>query len=351
MPIDVFRWGRSVRAWIIYIPGIVLFCLGAQTRPVTQAPASRPFESPFASAKRSFTNPILPRGTDPWVIRHGAWYYYCGARGGGVFVGKSSSLQTIGLNMKTVWRPEKDRPYSHEIWAPELHFLNGKWYIYVAADDGRNENHRMYVLQAAGSDPQGAYGLVSLLNTDDRWAIDGTVLQWKGRLYFIWSGWEGTANVAQNLYIAPMDKPWRIKGTRVLISKPEFPWESNGRPLVNEGPEVLRHGSKTFIIYSASGSWTDDYCLGQLNLTGDDPLNPRNWLKCPQPVFSRTKDVFGPGHASFVNDGPRDWIVYHAAKYSGAGWNRDVRMQPFTWNRDGTPDFGAPISPGMPIEY
>ena len=310
--------------------------------------------------KHTFTNPILHAGADPWVTKHGGHYYYCGSdAGSAVFVGKSDTLQTIGAQTKVVWTPPKDGPYSKEIWAPELHFVGGKWFIYVAADDGKNENHLMYVLRAKTDDPQGEYEMMGALKTgvdtqnghENRWAIDGTVLELNGKLYFIWSGWEGKENVAQHLYIAPMSNPWTISGPRVLISKAELPWELNGKPLINEGPQVLQRNGKTFVIYSASGSWTDDYNLGQLTLVGTDPLNPAHWKKHPEAVFAKTKEVFGPGHASFVSDGARDWIIYHAAKFSGAGWNRNVRMQPFTWNADGTPNFGAPLAPNVPIEY
>ncbi len=309
--------------------------------------------------KHTFTNPILHNGADPWVTKQDNAYYYCGADGGAIFVGKSATLQTIGSNTKNVWFPPKKTAYSHELWAPELHFLQGKWFIYLAADDGKNENHLMYVLRAKTDDAQGTYEMMGALDTgiqtpkghQKRWAIDGTILELNGKLYFIWSGWQGTENVAQNLYIAPMSNPWTISGPRVLISKPELPWELNGKPFINEGAEVLQRNGKTFVIYSASGSWTDDYCLGQLTLFGDNPLDAKSWKKHPKAVFAKTKEVFGPGHASFVNDGKRDWIIYHSAKFSGAGWNRDVRMQPFTWNADGSPHFGAPLSPKTPIEY
>jgi Glycosyl hydrolases family 43 len=133
----------------------------------------------------------------------------------------------------------------------------------------------------------------------------------------------------------------------VEISRPTEAWEQIGTPQVNEGPEVLVHGGKAHIVYSASGSWTDDYALGMLtaDLNGD-LLDPKAWHKHPEPVFAKNGDVFGPGHASFTKspDGKQDWIVYHAAKFSGGGWDRNVRIQPFGWNEDGTPSFGAPIS-------
>ncbi|WP_170109478.1 family 43 glycosylhydrolase [Melghirimyces profundicolus] len=119
---------------------------------------------------------------------------------------------------------------------------------------------------------------------------------------------------------------------------------------MNEGPQILKRNGKVFIVYSASGSWTPDYCLGMLTLKdGADPMVPGSWSKSKHPVFQRNDraGVFGPGHASFTKspDGTEDWIVYHATSGENDGWNnRKARTQPFTWNRDGTPDFGAPVS-------
>ncbi|HOO15240.1 MAG TPA: glycoside hydrolase family 43 protein [Candidatus Marinimicrobia bacterium] len=302
----------------------------------------------------TFTNPVVTDGADPWVIRYQDVYYYCFATDDRIWISCSKNLHEIGLaEPKLVWQPPKGNPWSEELWAPELHFFDNKWYIYVAADDGANENHRMYVLESDNIDPQSHYVLVGkIADSTDCWAIDGTVLEHRGHLYFIWSGWEGKVNVQQNLYIAPMSNPATISGDRVLISEPEYEWEKIGRPLVNEGPEILKKNDKIHIIYSASGSWTDDYCLGQLTFTGGDILSRESWSKNPRPVFSKTETVFGPGHASFVKspDGREDWIVYHAAKYKGGGWDRDVRMQKFGWNSDDSPNFGAPVSAGVLLE-
>jgi len=302
----------------------------------------------------TFTNPVVTDGADPWVIRYQNFYYYCFSTGDRIWISCSRNLHEIGLAQPTLaWQPPKGNPWSEELWAPELHFFDNKWYIYVAADDGANENHRMYVLESDNIDPQSHYVLVGkIADSTDCWAIDGTVLEHRGHLYFIWSGWEGKVNVQQNLYIAPMSNPATISGDRVLISEPEYEWEKIGRPLVNEGPEILKKNDKIHIIYSASGSWTDDYCLGQLTFTGGDILSRESWSKNPRPVFSKTETVFGPGHASFVKspDGREDWIVYHAAKYKGGGWDRDVRMQKFGWNSDDSPNFGAPVSAGVLLE-
>src|SRR5690606_5958320 len=125
-------------------------------------------------------------------------------------------------------------------------------------------------------DPQGEYEFKGkITDVTDRWSIDGAVLQKEdGSLYFVWSGWEGTVNVRQNLYIAPMSNPWSISGPRVMISTPDEAWELNGQPYINETPQPLVRNGKHYIIYSGSGSWSDDYALGMLMNTDGDLLNP-----------------------------------------------------------------------------
>ena len=65
----------------------------------------------------------------------------------------------------------------------------------------------------------------------DTWAIDGSVLQLNDKLYFLFSAWDGPS---QNLYIAAMSNPWTMSGSRILISKPTYDWETQGLN-VNEG--------------------------------------------------------------------------------------------------------------------
>lgn len=300
-----------------------------------------------ATAQEMLINPILENGADPWIIKHEGVYYYCHTGGGGISVSSDTTIQgALRSEGALVWTPPAGTEYSHEIWAPELLHVQGRWYIHFAADDGNNRNHRMYVLEAQTDDPQGEYEFVGkITDKSDRWAIDGTVLEHQSRLYYIWSGWKGLVNFRQFIYIAEMSDPLTISSERVEISRPQYAWERLPElPWVNEGPEVLKHGDDVFIIYSASGSWSDYYCQGQLRLTGDDPLNPAAWTKTDRPVFSSSETAFGPGHVSFTKspDDTEDWIIYHTARYQGSGWDRDVSMKKFTWDENGDPVFGQP---------
>jgi GH43 family beta-xylosidase len=287
---------------------------------------------------------ISAPAADPWMIFHQGWYYFCESRNHSTLhVRKARNILDIGADEGVlIWTPPAQGPHSKGVWAPELHFIEGKWFIYFAADDGQNEKHRMWVLESVTTDPQGEYILRGQLATDG-WAIDGTILKVAGKLNFVWSGWPGHGDGRQNIYIAPMSNPWTISGARVKIAEPEHGWECVAMPIC-EGPQILQRDGRVFVVYSASGSWTEDYCLGMLELTGDDVLNPGHWTKVG-PVFQKNEHLWGVGHCSFVQTPcqTEDWIVYHAKTDRAHGWlDRRVHAQRFNWKADGRPDFGAP---------
>ena len=252
-----------------------------------------------------------------------------------------------------VWTAPQGTDYSEQIWAPELHQISGRWYIYVAASNGNNATHRMHVLERDAVDPFGSFVYKGkIAASTDRWAIDGTAFEWQNKWYFVWSGWPGFSDGQQNLYIAEMRNPWTLLGDRVLISSPQYAWEKHGLAL-NEGPEILVHDGQLHIIYSASGFWTPQYALGRLTFNGvGSPLVASSWIKHPTPVFQANSEVVGVGHASFVTspDEQEYWIVYHAhANPTEFNDDRVISIQRFDFNPDGTPNFGSPVSPDEPL--
>ena len=323
-------------------------------------------------AASTFTNPLLPAGADPSVEQHGGFYYYMQTTGRNLTIWKTRDLTKLKeAEKKIVWTPPPTGPYSSEIWAPELHFLQGKWYIYFAADAGTNETHRLFVLENGNEDPlQGTWQFKGkLADTTDKWAIDPSVFEVSGKDYLVWSGWQGDQNGVQQIFIAGMNNPWTIAEPRVSLSTPQYPWEKVGdldsgdhgaikipHVDVNEGPEILQHGDKVFLVYSASGCWTNYYELGMLTASATaNLLDPHSWQKSAQPVFYESQEagVFAPGHNTFFKspDGKEDWILYHAnaAAGLGCGNKRSPRAQKFTWRSDGTPEFGRPLLTTQPL--
>ena len=320
------------------------------------------------TGSKTFTNPLLKSGADPYSYYKDGFYYYTNTTGSRLVIWKTKNIADLPVaESKVIFTPPAGTQYSKNLWAPEILFLRSKWYVYFAADDGQNKNHRMYVLENASPDPmQGEWifkGKVA--DPTDKWAIDGDVFEHRGKLYMIWSGWEGDVNGQQDIYIAKMKNPFTIKGNRVRISSPNLEWEQHGdlndannprHVNVNEGPQILERNKKLFLIYSASGCWTDYYALGMLQFTRKkNLLDSSSWKKAPQPVFKQSKEngVYAPGHNSFFKspDGKQDWILYHANSQPGQGCGnrRSPRAQQFSWDKDGLPFFGEPVKEGVSI--
>jgi GH43 family beta-xylosidase len=346
-------------------------CAGASpARPSARPCAASSGAAASATASETamsttFTNPVLPdrEAGDPFVVFHEGAYYLTATfdPNGGVWVYRSNRLSDWrGAERKKVWTADSSGPRSAMIWAPELHPLNGRWYLYFTASDQVDANHRHYVLEA--DHPMGPYrdlGRVHLAH--ERYSIDGSVLQLAdGRLFWMYAD--------SGLWIAPMSSPAKAIGPGVRIVQGEHDWERgwhqvDGRWQVQakdywiEAPQPLRHGGRDFVVYSA-GHTAAVYYLGLLELTGKDPMDPKSWTKHPRPVFSPEPSpgggapgVFVPGHNSFTKspDGSEDWLVYHAkdsAENDARG--RTMRIQRFTWAADGKPDFGRAIPAGVP---
>jgi GH43 family beta-xylosidase len=378
-PIVVEAKGREIDSWTIDQYG--LCGLVPQSPVATDEPLKeltlvpmggarlRISSFPVVGAVSTYTNPLLPSGPDPYSCYKDGYYYYTHTMGNRLDLWKTKDITDLRhAEHKTIYTPPAGTEWSRDLWAPEIMFLDGKWYAYYAADGGNNKGHRLYVLENASPDPMAGEWVFKGKITDatDKWAIDGDVFRYKGRLYMVWSGWEGDENGEQDIYIAGMKDPLTIESARVKIGSPEYGWEKIGdikNPKndpphinVNEGPQGLVHGDDLFVIYSASACWTDNYALGMLRYTGKgDILDPASWKKSDSAVFrqSPANGVYATGHNSFFlsPDGKENWILYHANSKPGQGCGntRAPRAQKFTWNAAGEPVFGDPVKDNVPL--
>lgn len=335
------------------------------TAAIVRQDAPAPTVAPPADA--TFTNPLLASGPDPYVVRASGVYFYTQTSGDRVALWFTTAMSRLGsADYATIFEPPRSGANSRDLWAPELHRLDDAWYVYYAAGDGSrtaldpHASQRMFVLENRDADPmRGTWVDRGRLESPDpdAWAIDGTVLEYGGLRYFIWSGRSSANDTDQHLYIERMASPLTLAGGRTLLSSPDHDWERAGRAGVNEAPQVLRNrAGRVFLLYSANGCWTDQYALGMLTLRdGGDPLVRADWSKSEQPVFASNAagGAYGPGHNGVFTspDGTEDWLLYHANASAGAGCGdaRTPRMQRIRWRDDGTPDFGTPASPSAAL--
>ncbi len=317
----------------------------------------------LASANEArFQSPIVKQRADPWIYRHSDGYYYFTAsvpEYDRIEIRRATTIQELGAAVpKVIWRKHSTGVMSANIWAPEIHFIAGKWYIYFAAARVDSVfDHRVFVLENSAANPlEGNWVEKGQIKMNwESFSLDATTFEYKGVQYLIWGQRDPKIRGNSNLYIAPMSNPWTISGKQVMISKPEYDWEIIGF-WVNEGPAVIRKNGRIFISYSASS--TDyHYCMGLLATSVDsDLLDAKSWHKSPVPVFETNEKShqYGPGHNCFTvsPDGTEDIFVYHARNYKEITGdplydpNRHTRVQKLGWNADGTPDFGVPVADG-----
>jgi GH43 family beta-xylosidase len=315
--------------------------------------------TPTGGSSRTFTNPINRNGPDPWLQQYNGSYYLATTTWNStITMRRSTTLAGLATAAdQVVFNLAGRASGCCNMWAPEFHLINGpngpRWYFYYTAGQNvadYNPTQRLHVLESAGTDPMGPYTFKADLGSD--WQLDASILTVNNRLYLM--GTYNAGSSGQSLFITPMSNPWTLSGSRVRLSSPTLSWERQ-TAAVAEGPEPLYHNGRTMIVYSTSACWGPDYKLGLLTFTGSDPLNPAHWTKAPNPVFQRSdaNSVYAPGHNGFFKspDGTEDWIVYHANDSSSGGcdMNRSTRAQKFTWNADGTPNFGTPARLGVTL--
>lgn len=328
------------------LPALLIVALSTSA-PLLPSDAKQP-------AAPVWTNPLVPERADPWVLRDTDGTYLFTATVPAydrIELRRGRTLGELGsAKPSVIWTKHASGPMSHHIWAPELHRIDGKWYVYFAA--GRADNIwaiRMYVLECASADPlAGPWIERGQLKTHlETFSLDATTFEHRGVRYLCWAQHNPETGGNTSIYLARMDTPWSITGQPVILSAPEFSWETAGYR-VNEGPAFLRHGDRVFITYSASA--TDaNYCLGLLAASADsDLLDPVSWKKSARPVLATDEKakVFGPGHNSFttLSDGS-DVLVYHARDYRDikgdplANPDRATRASLIRWTPEGTPLF------------
>ena len=312
------------------------------------------------SEELKYNEPWILQRADPYVYRHTDGNYYFTASIPAydrIVLRRSETLAGLkDAEEVTVWEKHKEGIMSEHIWAPELHYLDGKWYIYFAGGDKDDIwAIRPYVLECADTDPlTGVWtekGKMGRADADEfsfeAFSLDATVFENKGKHYYVWAEKVGVGKQISNLYIGEMETPYKLKTVQVLLTSPDYDWERVGF-WVNEGPAVIHHDGRIYLTYSASETGAA-YCMGMLTADeNSDLLDPKSWTKERYPVLrtDESRGIYGPGHNSFTEDEEGNPImVYHArteAEIEGNPLynpNRHVMLMKIRWDEK----TGAPI--------
>ena len=265
----------------------------------------------------------------------------------------------------TIWEAPESGLMSKHVWAPEIHKIEGKWYVFFAAGSDNIWAIRPYVLVCQdNSDP---YNPESWVNENGEseihaatsknsayfknMSLDMTYFEHNGKHYVIWADIIGQSA----LYMQEIDpsEPWAGTSDEVIcLTTPEFGWERDSER-VNEGPSVIKNDGKIYVAFSGSGTGPE-YCIGLLYADEDsDLMDEDSWTKVGYPVLT-SSDVpgeYGPGHNSFtVDENGNAIFVYHARSeecYNNeCDWAnseplydpcRHARVKRVHWAADGTP--------------
>ena len=326
--------------------------------PAVASAASAASAAPGRSAP--YVNPLVRNRADPHIRRHTDGFYYFTATApeyDRIILRRSRTLNGLASAPESViWRKHATGDMGAHIWAPEMHRVGGKWYIYFAAAPAeRVWDIRVWVLENAHPDPfRGTWVERGQVKTAwETFSLDATTFTHRGTRYLAWAQYEPGMDNNTALWLSEMANPWTLKGPQIRLSTPEYDWECVGFK-VNEGASVIARNGRLFMTYSASA--TDaNYCMGLLTADADaDLMDPANWSKSPTPVFTSNDATgqYGPGHNCFTvdRDGRTDVLVYHARQYKEIDGdplndpNRHTRVQRLGWKADGTPDFGVPVA-------
>lgn len=304
--------------------------------------------------------PWILNRADPYVLRaDDGWVYFLATVPAydQICIRRAATLAGLpGAPETVLWRRHESGPMSRHIWAPEMHRLDGRWYLYFAAGEQADPwKIRPYVLVCDGPDPMAGpwqeCGMMQPASDDPfsftDFSLDATVFAVGDRHYFVWAEKVSVGRKISNLYIAEMETPTRLKTAQVLLTTPDYAWERQGF-WVNEGPALLRRGGRLFLTFSASETGAA-YCVGMLTAREEtDLLDPANWTKLRDPVLATdaTHGIYGPGHNCFTKDDQgQDVIVYHARSYQDVQGdplddpNRHAHLRVITWSADGWPQF------------
>ncbi len=314
-----------------------------------------------SNLERTYANPIHDGYLgDPFVLKHNGEYYAYGT-------GPQGELAIPALHSRDLvgWRPLGDaltlRDDAFEaLWAPEVAYDNGTFYMYYSAGGEEGEGHQLRV--AAATRPAGPFeDSGAVLTPEDPFTIDAHPFrdddgQWY--LYYCrdFLDPDGDERVGTGIVVDRLVGMTRLAGERRTVVRPHAEWQLYERRrkwygrvwdwYTVEGPFVRKHDGHYYCFYSG-GAWKEPN-YGVSYVVADHAMGPfasEAGAEGPQILRTQPGRVIGPGHASVVHapDNVHEYIVYHA--WDAEHTTRLMRMDRLHWGEEGPSSSGPTLDP------
>lgn len=294
--------------------------------------------------------PVIDGRADPCVYQYNGKYYFIAT---GETQAQSQVLIREGDTPIELFTTAKDHELIPNVgkprWAPELHEINGKLYIYLAIGDAWNKVQSSIMELKEGGNPLNKADWKEPVKVmkkdgsvlyDNGITLDMTYFEVDGVSYYCWAQREisSRGNGTSDLYIATFDPkdPYKITSDPICILRTQYGWDRISTT-VDEGPYVIQRDGKVYMTFSGAAT-NNTYCVGLMTADiGADLLEPENWKQTGYPILDSesVQGEYGPGHSAFVKDEDgNDLFVYHMRPNGGT---RSATARRVHWAADGTP--------------
>jgi len=287
---------------------------------------------------------------DPSVCYHNGWYYYTYTSS---YNGKPALWMTRAANVADIGSASSVMIWSaavtgtgsemYTLWAPQMTYLDGKWYVYATCSIKPNDtNYRKpFVWVGKGDTPFDGFEYHGMVDNCDKQVytfLSPRVFDYEGKRYLVCGGFyrkedrvDGKLH-KETLIIGELETPTSFKTDMSQISTPTLPWEIDGNIQVQEGPYPLIAPDGTlYIAYAAHSTTGENYCTGLLKYIGGESgslTDASSWKKQSKPLHQMDPKtgIYSPGAMVFVTepDGTGTWGIFHVKQFKGAVYSHRV---------------------------
>jgi GH43 family beta-xylosidase len=298
--------------------------------------------APIASATpATYRNPLVRDVADPFVLKYrGEYYLYRTEVRGELDVMTSRDLVHWRPG-PAVWRPNSPQAENaHNIWAPEVYYENGRFYLYFAAS---GPGGGQYLWRARSDSPTGPFRTDPAGPVSDPWRIDATLFRDDDGAWYLYGCHRLTTGAGgAQVEGCRIADPWGgLLSDWLPMVVPRAPWEG----IWVEAPTVLKARLGYYLLYSGPDAESPKYEIGYA--TAASPLGP--WHK-QGILVPNTAAAPGPGHQGVVlaPDNLTPYLVYHRKRLAERDWNRDLMLDRL-WMGNGRLATRAPTMSPQPL--